>query len=100
MQQMNVNDPDTLTETNVAALLASKDDSQHRQLRVMDDGSVVLSDDIGNLNLNGVRARWETWCQGNSYCGPAAANDEKWVAGVLYDLQQVVPKNRRGFIEE
>lgn len=99
MQQMNVNEPETLTEENVAALLASKDDSVHRQLRVLDDGSVILSDDVGLQRLQGVRARWETWCSGNGNSGLEASKSARWVGQILSDLRDVVPKNLKGYIE-
>lgn len=98
MQRMNVNDPATLTKENVAALLASKDDSEHRQLRVLNDGSVILSDYVGSQRLEGVLVRWETLSEGAGYCGPEAATDETWVAQVLYGLRRVVPENLRGYI--
>lgn len=96
---MNLNNPGSVTVATVAQLLASKDDSQHRQLRVMINGDVILSDDVGNRNLAGVRFRFETWNIGNGYVGPKAANDPKWVQRVHDDLQRHWHDGSTGYID-
>ena len=45
--QIGLKDPSQLTLDNVRALIASKDDSEHRQLRVSKSGIAYLSDAVG-----------------------------------------------------
>jgi hypothetical protein len=78
-------DSKDFTLENVKKLLASKDDSLPRQLRININGTVYLSDDVGAVNLDGVACRFETWARGNSYVGPEAAADDEWVMEV-YEL--------------
>jgi hypothetical protein len=99
LMKVNLTDPKRFTLENVRALLASKDDSQHRQLRVTNDGYAYLSDDIGFHNLEGVKARFETWCQGNGYCGNEAAADPEYVHEIFDDLKNVWEKGLRGLID-
>ena len=79
--QIDLNQP--FTTDDVKKLLASKDDSQRRQLRVTQDGVVFLSDEIGNSNTDGLAFRLETWLIGNGYTGEAAANESEGVSETL-----------------
>ncbi|MDO6480959.1 hypothetical protein [Shimia thalassica] len=97
--QIDLKNPAELTHENVRRLLASKDDSEHRQLRVSDEGVAYISDDVGLDNLNGVATRFETWSAGNEYCGLKAAADDKWVASVLDDLRHVWPDPPATYID-
>jgi len=67
------------TVEDVAKLLASKDDSQHRQLRVTKDGIAYISDEIGADNIDELKFRFETWLVGNGYCGLKASQDADYV---------------------
>jgi hypothetical protein len=78
---------------NVRALLAAKDDSQNRRLRISE------TDDVENLNLSGVKARFETWGAENDYCGPNAAADGQYVQDIYDDLQAVWQRGLRGLID-
>ena len=69
----------TFTTKDVAKLLASKDDSAHRQLRVTKQGIAFLSDDIGSNNISDLAFRLEIWIAGNGYVGPNAAADVHFV---------------------
>ena len=93
--QIDLKNPSELTVENVRRLLASKDDSQHRQLRVTTDGIAYLSDAVGNTNLAGIHCCFETWDPGNGYCGAAAAADDAWVMSVYNDLKANWPKLQR-----
>lgn len=96
---INLNDPDSLTRDSVRDLIASKDDSADRQIRVMDNGDVVLSDDVGTLNLAGVRFRLETLHRGNGYAGAEAAMDDSWVGRIHRALEENWKDGTRGYID-
>ncbi|SIO66910.1 hypothetical protein SAMN05443247_11527 [Bradyrhizobium erythrophlei] len=97
---INLNKPETFTIETVRELIASKDDSQRRQLRVSEDGVVYLSDAIGNLELDGVRFALTTWLEGNDYVGAAAAKDDKWVKSVHDTVEMHWNKGTRGVTED
>jgi hypothetical protein len=84
---IDLNNINQLTEENVKKLIASKDDSMDRQLRVSKEGiafisEVVAADDIYNLAF-----RFDTWDSGNSYFGISASEDEEWVRKVFLSLK-------------
>ena len=97
--EIDLNNPASFAVENIKRLLASKDDSQNRQLRISDGGIAYLSDDVGNLNLDGVKTYFETWMAGNDYCGPNAAADEKYVQETFDDLKAVREKGLTGLID-
>lgn len=97
--QIDLNDPTAFTLEGVRQLLASKDDSVHRQLRVTTNGIAFLSDEYGNTNLGDLLFRFETWDAGNSYCGPAAAADDAWVQKVYDDLKKNWPNPTSSYID-
>jgi hypothetical protein len=97
--QIDLNDPAALTIEAVRGLLASKDDSQDRQLRVSNDGIVYLSDTVGNEDIDNLAFRLETWDAGNSYCGAAAAADDKWVNEVFKNLKKNWPNPKSKYID-
>jgi len=96
---IDLNDPTALTMDSVKLLLASKDDSCHRQLRVSKSGIAYLSDDAGARNLEEVLFRLETWDAGNSYCGVAAANDDSWAERVFNALKTNWPNSHSSYID-
>jgi hypothetical protein len=87
----------SLTLESVAALISSKDDSKHRQIRVTTDGIVSLSDEIGNVNAEGVLFALETTVAGNGYSGVEASEDERWVKEVLELLRTEWSRLGRSF---
>lgn len=80
-------------------LIGSKDDSDHRQLRVDDQGILYLSDDVGNRNLSGVLFRLETWSAGTGYCGTSAAADDEWVGKVHRTIAKHWAARTRGYVD-
>jgi hypothetical protein len=97
--QIDLKNQRELTLENVRKLIASKDDSRHRQLRVTRSGIAFLSDDVGNSNLAGIFFRFETWDQGNGYCGPEAAQDTRHVQCVYHDLKENWPNPKDSMID-
>ncbi len=97
--QIDLNSPSEFTVDNVAKLVGSKDDSQHRQLRVTSDGIAFLSDEVGNINTGGLAFKFETWCAGNSYCGPDAEADSEWVGKVYSWLAENWPNPQATVID-
>ena len=94
---IDLNEPFTIDD--VARLLASKDDSAHRQLRVTKKGIAFLSDEIGNNNLNDLAFCLETWIAGNGYVGPEAACDSKFVARIEKVLRDNWPNPSDTYID-
>ena len=94
--QIDLNNPEEFTFENVRELLASKDDSQSRQLRVSKDGIAYLSDVCGNRETENLHCRLETWCAGNDYTGPNAAADDTWVARIHTVLKANWPNLENG----
>jgi hypothetical protein len=94
--ELDLNDRQNLTIKNVAKLIASKNDSADRQLRVKTDGVAYLSDDVAADNIEGLAFRLETWDSGNDYVGIAASEDEGWVRRVHKCLSEnwPIPKSR------
>lgn len=97
--QIDLKIPNALTLESVRQLLASKDDSENRQLRVTLDGIAFLSDDVGNRNLSGLLFRLETWDAGNSYTGLKAAADDAWVQKVYSDIKNNWPNAKSTYID-
>lgn len=97
--QIDLNNPAEFTLENVRRLIASKDDSRHRQLRVTPEGTAYLSDEVGANNIDGLSFRFETWNPGNGYCGPKAAADDDWVRKVYKDLRENWPDPKDSYID-
>tara|TARA_R110001592_G_scaffold204892_4_gene455204 strand:+ start:120 stop:416 length:297 start_codon:yes stop_codon:yes gene_type:complete len=97
--QLDLNDKANLTLANVASLLASKDDSQSRQLRVTTDGVAFLSDDVGSINTDGLAFRLETWDSGNDYTGIEASKNSQWVQQVYKNLKDNWPNPKSSYID-
>ncbi len=87
------------TTQDVADLIASKDDSQPRQLRVDAQGIARISDDYGASNIGGLAFRCETWNEGNSYTGVEAAADPQWVDKVEGILRANWPNPKSSYID-
>lgn len=87
------------TQEDVCKLLASKDDSACRQLRVTRDGVAFLSDTVGNQNTDDLCFRLETWDAGNGYVGKDAANDESWVRRIYEALKKNWPEPQSTYID-
>lgn len=99
LMQVNLNDPNEFTIENIRQLIASKDDSNHRQLRVTKSGIAYLSDEVGADNTADLAFRFETWCQGNGYCGLEASNDDSWVNKVFGWLKENWPHPKSSYID-
>ncbi len=93
--KINLNDPSEFTLENVAKLIASKDDSKCRQLRVTVEGIAFLSDEVGGDNADNYAYCFETWDNGNDWVGEGAARDEKWVLQIYTELQENWPNPKR-----
>lgn len=90
----------SFTTDDVAILIASKDDSQHRQLRVTRAGEAYISDDVGNLNISDLAFRLETWDPHNGYTGTAAAADAGFVSRIERTLRDNWPNPSDTYIDE
>jgi hypothetical protein len=87
------------TLEEVRKLLASKDDTINRQLRVDGQGFAFLSDEVGAENIGGLKFRFETWAAGNGYCGLKAADDDAYLASVRDDLNSNWPDPKASYID-
>jgi hypothetical protein len=97
--QIDLNNPKEFTLENLRKLIASKDDSACRQLRVTECGFAILSDKVASEDLDGILFRLDTWNEGNSYVGPDAANDDWHVLGVFEALRANWPNPTSTYIE-
>lgn len=97
--KIDLKNSENLTYTNVKELIASKDDSVNRQLRISNDGFAYISDDCGFKNLENVLCRFETWSAGNGYCGIDASNDSRYVKEVLMNLKENYPEPKNSYID-
>ena len=96
---MHITKMEGATLDEVRALLASKDDSVARQLRVTKFGRAFLSDKVGADDIGDLAFRFETWDAGNGYCGVEAASDERWVRSVHRDLHENWPNPKDSYID-
>lgn len=97
--EINLNNPEELTEDNVANLIESGDDSSHTQLRVTKSGIAFLSKIVGAVETNGLAFRLETWDAGNDWVGTQAAKDAKWVARIYKVLKSNWPNPTSTYID-
>ena len=97
--QIDLSNPSALTIEAVRQLIASKDDSQNRQLRVTKSGIAYLSDEVGADNIQNLAFRFETWISGNGYCGHQAASNNDWVREVFDDLSANWPNPKSEYID-
>lgn len=95
--RIDLNKP--FTTQDVADLLASKDDSKNRQLRVTNSGIAFLSDDVGAENIEGLAFRLETWVAGNDYTGVNASNDKEFVGRIERALRDNWPNPNGTYID-
>ncbi|WP_454812175.1 hypothetical protein [Labrys neptuniae] len=98
--KIDLNDPLSFTLENVAKLIASKDDSIHRQLRVTKAGIAFLSDDIDPASAYNLAFRVEIWNTGNDYTGDKASKDAKWVSRIYKLLKDNWPNPTDTFIHD
>jgi hypothetical protein len=97
--QIDLNDPQDFTLDNVRKLIASKDDSANRQIRVTKAGVAYLSDVVGNQETDDLAFRIETLIRGNGYTGAEAAADDSWVRRIYNALQANWPKPQSSYID-
>ncbi|OKP00634.1 hypothetical protein [Xenorhabdus eapokensis] len=86
-------------ENDVKALIGSELDDQHWQLRVSMSGGAYLSSEWKAVGLESVLFRFETFCMGNDYVGPNAANDLHFVQRITNALNENWSKKNRGYID-
>ncbi len=91
--------PGGATSEDVRALIASRDDSEHRQLRISQTGKAYLSDLVGAEGIDGLHCRFETWVAGNGYSGQEAADDDKYVEEIRDDLNSNWPEAKDSYID-
>lgn len=68
------------TAKDVANLIAAKDDSRDRQIRVTKAGMVYRSDEVGHIQTDGLAFQLDIFNAGNDYTGIKASHDANWVA--------------------
>lgn len=92
--------PGVWTPEVAAKLIGSVEDSTNTQLRVTADGVVFISTTgYGNLNVDGLLFRLETWISGNDYVGQKAAKDQRWVNRIHKVVADNWPKPYSSFID-
>jgi hypothetical protein len=96
---MSIDLNEQFTTQDVAKLLASKDDSAHRQLRVTKQGVAYLSDLVGLDNTNDLAFRLETWVAGSGHVGREAASDANFVKRIEKALRDNWPNPTATYID-
>lgn len=96
---MRLNLKSDFSTEDVAALIASKEHDQSRQLRVTVDGLAFLSNDIGNVALDNILFRLETWERGTGYVGKKASQDSEWVNRIEKALRENWPNPESDYID-
>lgn len=92
--------PGELSLATVRQLLAEGNNGAHCQLRVNNAGLAWLSTSaIGGQAITGLRFRLETWAAGSGCVGPAAAEDDAWVAKIHAVLQSNWPHPRSDYLD-
>ena len=97
---LDLNDPTQFTFDGVKVLIASKDDSEDRQLRVTEEGIAYLSDSVGADDIDGILFRFETWDEKNGYVGVKASNDTEWVSRIYDALRKNFPIPTKRYIDD
>lgn len=97
--KLDLNNPNQFTFDGVRDLIASADDSQHRQLRVTKSGIAFLSDAVGAESIDNLTFRFETWDAGNDYVGFAASQDHDWVTRIYEALKKNWPTPTDSYID-
>lgn len=97
--QIDLNNTNEFTLENVAALIASKDDSCHRQIRVTANGELFLSDEVGADNTSDLAFRLETFSAGGGYTGSEAAKDIEHVRRIYECLNKNWPNPTFSYID-
>lgn len=99
LMTIDLNEPEELTLEQVRKLIASCDDSVHRQLRVTQGGTVFISDTVGASHLEGIALRLETWVAGNDYLGVKASQDNEWVQRIYNVLRRNWPEPTDSYLD-
>jgi len=86
--QIDIHNPDDFTLENIRLLIASKDDSENRQIRVSNMGMIYLSDVTGYQQLDDVAFRLESLAYGTDHVGEKAALDDSWVTRIYNALNE------------
>ncbi|MEL0614850.1 hypothetical protein [Marinomonas arenicola] len=97
--ELDLNNPQDFTLDNVKRLIASKDDSIDRQLRVTLNGIAYISDKVAGDDVMGLAFRLETWDAGNSYLGVAASNDQRHITRIYNCLKLNWPTPSSSYID-
>ena len=85
---VDLNNPHEFTFENVRRLIASKDDSASRQLRVTFDNKAFLSDLVGNTDTHLTKLQYETWDRDNGCCGIKASMNDDWIMQIYKTLKR------------
>jgi len=96
---LNLNDPKQFTLDGVKGLIASKDDSEDRQLRVTKSGLADLSDIVGADDVDDILFRFETWDAKEGFVGVKASNDTEWVSRIYEALRKNFPTPTKRYID-
>lgn len=97
--KINLNNSTEFTLDNVRDLIASGSDTTHTQLRVNQNGIAYLSKTVGNIEVEGLAFRLETWIAGNDYVGSKAAQDTHWVSKIYECLNANWPSPSSTYID-
>lgn len=89
----------TMTPEEFKDLIEIADDSVKNQIRVTEEGEIYVSTTVGDIDIAGLRFRFETFEAGEGYVGKEAAKDDRYLEGMYEDLKQYWFDGSRGYIE-
>jgi hypothetical protein len=92
-------DVQNLSVSELAELLATKDDSANRQLRVSHSGQLGLYNYDDRPNESDYKFWFAVWCEGNGYSGVAAAADKEYVTRIHYEVCEANKSGSVGLID-
>lgn len=87
------------TEEKCAELFSEADDRILNQLRIDFNGFVFISKKVGAMELENIKARWETFGRYNEYVGPQAASDDKYIERQFKQIKLCWERNVTGYID-
>ena len=85
---MKIYNVHTLTLEQLTDLIASGDDTKATQIRIKNDGSIFLSNIVGNNSLDGIAGRFETFDANNGYIGKEASMNEEYIKSLYLTIQK------------
>ncbi len=96
---INLNNPVKFTLDDIEKLIASKNDSEDRQLRVSTSGCAYLSDIVAAVDIEDLAFRFETWDARTDNVGIKASQRKEWVSRIYKALDENWQDQTKSYID-